>query len=214
MININNKEIVKALRTVTGIRDYYSKNSSDFGRPCCVSTRDLIDVCERYVGEKIQIFTGEYGPLHSKSHFETAYLRSDNLHRIWFSPRLDKPWLRYAIAKELMHVVLSCPEFRSLEVAETRESYVKYYLEQGVRPGLIRTSTSDSVAAKTLTSAALAEGLAQVAAMEFHLPYASRLGHKNISDQCVAELYELPVELIAKFRSPSMMTALDITSED
>jgi hypothetical protein len=210
---ISNKEIIKSLRVVRNLRDFYSKNSVSFGSPCCVNTEELVDICERHVGKKIAMFTGDYSARSGRANFASMYVRGESVDSIWLSPRLDRRELRYAVAKELMHVVLSDPEYGSLEIAATADSYIEYYQQHGVRPGLLLAGNADTLFDSNLTKPAMAEGLARVAAMEFHFPYAARASHQDLPDEDVAALYDLPVALIAKFRSPAMMNNLAAAHE-
>ena len=172
----------KALTAVRFIHDQMDLYSLDNTRES-VSMDDLVWTIEQY--QEIKII------LHYVS-FESEYIYSelqikDSTAEIYVRDSLSHKLRRYAVAKELAHIIMDDDESRSPDGARTLDMLV-------VKPQSI---------AEEMPPPLISEGLAQFVALELLYPYKNRKNDKellendNITLEQLSDFYEIPVEMIA-----------------
>jgi hypothetical protein len=109
---------------------------------------------------------------------------------------LNHCWERFVICKEIFHVILKKDEYRNPSIRDHIEELAVIFPD-GHQPGL----------------PAVAEKLAEVAAIEFLLPYKSRAeiivnGNGKINYRDVAERYKVPLVFVERYLSSRLMNFL------
>lgn len=125
-------------------------------------------------------------------------------YEIFIMDGLDEPWRRFVTAKELFHVVLDDPRFRSIDIA-------KHLDELEISFG-VEEHEADSQSPEC-------EYLAEIAAMEFLFPFANRAslvaaGNGGLDMRTTARTYGIPQVLAEQYCSPVVIKVLsDIESQ-
>jgi hypothetical protein len=109
---------------------------------------------------------------------------------------LNHCWRRYAVCKELVHVLIDQEQYRNLNVSQHTENVsIAFPLDDG-KPDL----------------AVAAEFLAEVAAMEFLFPYSDRVRVMSQTQPpnfpALAQLYRIPQLLVDRYLTINFMAAL------
>lgn len=155
---IDQKDLEAAIAKANEINDVYNSQYSAGGNPE-KSVDFLLEICSRYLGKTFEIQEVEV-------HFEgsavySMCVMSANHVEIVIAKGLNHCWKRYTVCKELFHVLIDTEDCRNLDLAALTEA-VSF------------TFPNDEAHA---TKSVSAEFLAEVAAMEFLFPYASRERH-------------------------------------
>lgn len=186
------QQIVDALNEVFNIeellRNHYRvegvKNRSD---------ADLLDLCTRYRGKKIDLYTHsspwDGGPILAFT------LTFDDRYEICLLDGMNYCYKKFALCKELFHVVLSNPEFMTVNFGEV--------IEQCIVGG-------------SLNGGASSEYVAEIAAMEYLFPYRDRLKivATNYDLEEVSQAYRLPKLLVEQYLMKSRMDSLLVGYKD
>jgi hypothetical protein len=120
--------------------------------------------------------------IHHKSSIDIAYLKD-----------LNNCWRRFAVCKELWHILLADPSNYSPNYAEHIE-------------GCFGVSLKDGEMASTYV-----ERAAELAAMEYLLPYSERIeytGKADLDYMKIADNYKIPRIYVEKFLNPHTIEQL------
>lgn len=117
----------------------------------------------------------------------------DNTYDIRIAPGLDPAQKRFVIAKELFHIVLDKPEYRSIELI----------------PHISEMTKEIPFNAGPKSPSVICEHLAEIGAMEYLLPYARRVGEAAAVQggdfTAVAQKYCLPLVKVEQYLSPEYL---------
>jgi Zn-dependent peptidase ImmA (M78 family) len=114
---------------------------------------------------------------------------------ILYAHHLNLCWQRFTICKELFHIVLDKDEYRSMDIYQHIENITLSF------------PIDDSMPSKPVAC----EFLAELAAMEFLLPYSSRDNLRTSATfdaKQVAEKFKIPLLLVEKYLSVDYMKNL------
>jgi len=108
---------------------------------------------------------------------------------------LNQCWERFTVCKELFHVVLDKDEYRTTDIYQHLEDIILAFPDDNSTP----------------TKPVMCEFLAEVAAMEFMLPYHDRaqiIASGQMSAMQVAQEYKIPCLLVERYLSKGFMEIL------
>lgn len=169
----------------------YSRAGDDTMR----SLDDFIWVCQQYLEKHIELLELQLNA--EGRSIAAVYLLEGDRYQIFVLAGHPPEWARFVACKELFHVVLDEPGCRSTAIG--------VHLDEME----ITFSIDDSQPKKP----AAWEVLAEIAAMEFMLPYAQRLkivakrnGDEDLS--AVANAFGVPQSLVEQYCSSATMEAL------
>lgn len=150
------------------------------------SVDDLRDVCCEYSGLPVNVHLVNVEPGYTLSSF---HLYPDHCD-IHIRAGMSEDWTRFALCKELFHLVADKEDCRSLDIYD--------HLEAMNTPALAE-----------LPNAAVWENLAEAAAMEFLFPYADREAILKRDPatpfELTAEQYGVPLVFVEQYLSDSAM---------
>lgn len=181
-------QIVAALNEVYNLDEllknhYPSYNHGDR------SDADLLDICRRYLNKEINLLEHAMpwggGPILAF----TVELHSGS-YDICLLSGLNYCYSKFALTKELFHVIISDPEFKTIGFDDTIDR---------------------CIAGGPLSGDASAEFVAEIAAMEFLFPYKDRLAlfsNDTMSPEKIAIEHRLPRVLVEQFLTHYRMKAL------
>jgi len=185
---ISKQNIVDALNEVFNIEEllknhyrfYYEANRSD---------ADLLHICQKYLGKKINVLTHET-PWDGGSILAFC-ITYDDYYDICLLDKMNYCHNKFALCKELFHTIISNPEFQSIDVSNT---------------------INTCITGGSLTGAASSEFLAEIAAMEYLFPYTKRLHYVSSGDLIdydeIAYTHRIPRLLIEKYLTKPRMDGL------
>lgn len=186
-LTIPKQDIIDALNEVYNIqellrnhyRSYDHQNKSD---------SDLLDICTRYLNESIKTLT-HHTPWDNGSilAFFVAY---DDHYDICLLDGLNYCYKKFALCKELFHIVIEKPEFLSINYEET--------IGKCVNGGALNGAYSN-------------EYVAEIAAMEYLFPFKHReeiIANGNIDFDSIASTYRIPRLLVEKYLNEYRMEGL------
>jgi Zn-dependent peptidase ImmA (M78 family) len=121
-------------------------------------------------------------------------MKSETEFDIVYVQGLSADWARLIVTKELFHVVLDTEQYRSIELGEHIDAMISTFPIDGADP----------------KPPVLAEFLAEIAAMEFLLPYAAREREiaASTSYADIAGKYGVPLLFVERYMSKSWIENL------
>lgn len=186
---ITQTEISKALSKANEIDSIYVLNYLDPNRND-KSDYDLWDLTKKYTNRTIEILELNLRANNS-SIWSFCAIRPVDCEIVLLSG-LNYYKKKFAMCKELFHIILDCEDYRSTNTRNT----IDEYLYSGI-------GQATSIPTQT-------ELLAEMAAMEFLFPYHVRLhvlsGNVNYDD--IAEQYKVPKTLVERYLSEHYMKYL------
>jgi hypothetical protein len=157
------------------------------------SVNNLISTCQKYLNVEIKLKKSEISYT-KNSVWGTCIDRRNGQFDICFADGLNECWERFVICKEAFHVVLTKDEYRNMSICGHIEELV-VEVPDGHEPGLSN----------------MAEKLSELAAMEFLLPYLSRveiIRNGKISYEQIAERYKVPLVFVEMYMSEQLIKFL------
>lgn len=158
----------------------------------------LIDIVKKNLTNEINIV--EVDISYDKSAiYSMCIIKPDNAIDIVIAEDLNYCWKRFAICKEIFHLLIDQPEYRTLDIELHTESVLIAFPKDDAIP-----STSVQV-----------EFLAEVAAMEFLFPYKSRLmqlstGAGNVNFPEIAQKYKMPQIFVERYLTDNYIKSLNL----
>lgn len=153
------------------------------------SVDDLLWLCQQY---QQKVITMEMLDLTDRT-IIGAHLNLSTNYVVIVGSNLNYCWQRFVLCKELFHVLLDAPEYRSMSIYEHLEEVKTTFPLIDSRPG----------------PSAVCEAMAEIAAMEFLFPYEARVVElaQNPSPDylAIAQKYKIPQVFVEEFLSPSYM---------
>ena len=174
---ITKTEIQETISSVENIRQIYKLQyiGSDATKR---SVDGLLELCRTYLKKKIEVSLHDDSAL---NHLVQSFvLVKDDGYEICLLGDLNNCWKRFALCKELFHIILDKEEFRNPSLEEHLEDFFG---------GIVEPEH------QACTLSAKAEYLAEFAAMEFLFPYSERLvlhEDEKVDFSAVAERYKIP----------------------
>lgn len=159
------------------------------------SVDNLIDTCNSYLNSNITVYELEIakdeGPVWG------AYIAGDDFVHICVVQGLNYCWKRFVICKEVFHAILDAEEYRNMSISEHVDEVTVAFPDHESSP----------------SAPVVAEALAEIAAMEFLIPYKQRLlemetCNGTINHLNIAEKYKVPRVLVEKYFSENFMESL------
>lgn len=186
-LTLPKQQVVDALNEVYNIQEllqqnygsYHSKNRSD---------ADLLDICKKYLQKNINTFVHDT-PWDDGSilGFFVAY---PDRYEICLLNGMNYCYNKFALCKELFHIVIENPEFQSVNF--------EYTINKCVNGGALNGADSN-------------EYVAEIAAMEYLFPFKNRVEiykSGNIDFEKVAMDYRIPRLLVEKYLTDYRMKTL------
>lgn len=158
----------------------------------------LIEIVKKNLTNEINIL--EVDIAYDKSAvYSMCVIKPDKAIDIVIAKDLNYCWKRFAICKEIFHLLIDRPDYRALDIELHTESVLIAFPIDDAIP-----STSVQV-----------EFLAEVAAMEFLFPYKSRLvqlstsaGNVNFPD--IAQKYKMPQIFVERYLTDNYINSLKL----
>jgi hypothetical protein len=185
-ITLQKQQIIDALNEVFNIEEllrnhYRSSGNAD------KSDADLLDVCSRYLSKKINVLNHASpwagGPILA---FIVSYPTKFD---ICLLGQLNYCYSKFALCKELFHVIIQNPEFMSIDSDST--------IEQCSAGGL-------------LSEVAGSEFVAEIAAMEYVFPFQERVKvfqSGNVDIEALAHERKIPKLLLERYLTKGSLNA-------
>ena len=154
-----------------------------------------LEICTASCGLPIEVWKDDSE--HDNQLIKGACVLSPTKAEILISHHLNHCWTRFTVCKELFHVVLDRDEYRGMDIFKHIEEILLSFPDDD--------STPEAPVA--------CEFLAEVAAMEFLLPYSVResyLQSGNMNAMGIAKLYEIPCMMVERYMSPQFMENLKV----
>lgn len=196
-MNIPHEELSRCISKAQEISDAYtlkclnrihSKRSIDL----------LIEVCGESSGKIIEIYKGDVdnGDANDRWLYGTC-LQSSEQATILYAHHLNPCWERFTVCKEAFHIILDQDEYRTTDIFQHIEDILLHFPDDESTP----------------TQPVICEFLAEVAAMEFFLPYADReriTKASKLTAMEIAQEYAIPCLLVERYTSQDYMSNLKI----
>ncbi|NYE26116.1 ImmA/IrrE family metallo-endopeptidase [Pigmentiphaga litoralis] len=146
-------------------------------------TKKPIQYTTVHVSEKTQIIKGFY--LAREDYLEIVILED-----------LNDCWERFVLCKELFHAFIDCDEYRNMDLKVQAA-------------GIYPVFAADPAAVDAILSVD-AEYLAEIAAIEFLLPFSERKAclAAGRSTDSIAEQYKIPAVMVDRYCLPNNMAAM------
>lgn len=155
-MQIENKDIKHALDTSQNFREtYFTYFHND--KPY-ISVNDLLKIVSTTLGKKV-IVSFHDDDFKDHSMYSFVHIEEDGSYEICLMSGMTNCWNRFALCKELFHVILDSEDVRNTSI----KSHL-YDFKSSVTDGTIEGNQSSKY-----------EMLAEFAAMQFLLPYQRRL---------------------------------------
>jgi hypothetical protein len=194
MLSITNKELKACLDKASEMAEQYKLYviaGDGFPR----SMESFVDICTDYLAHRISIYTLDPMPTEISDLVRAICIsKDDGSYEIHLQADLNTCWQRFVLCKELFHVLLDAPEYRSMEMYKHLEEILLPSPEGPLSIYLPGTS----------------EWMAEIAAMQFLLPYSERL--QLVSPKVVpinfldlAKFYRIPQVLVEQYLSKPWM---------
>lgn len=192
-MKISSQELSRCIAKVHEVDHAYklrTLNSSESKRSIDV----LLEVCVDSCGKPIEVCKVD-------SDVNTPWLYGTCLQFpqkavILYAHHLNSCWERFTVCKEAFHVVLDQDEYRTTDIYQHIQDIILAFPDDDSKPA----------------QPVICEFLAEVAAMEFMLPYAERFAILEAGGQVamqVAQQYKIPCQLVEKYLSAGFMAALN-----
>ena len=156
---------------------------------------NLRHTCQDYLGKKIGLERLEIDEDKSPVIAACILLENGDVD-ICYAENLNHCWTRFAICKEIFHLVLDLEIYRNMDIDDHVAEVTLMFPDEDSTP----------------SPPVVAEWLAEFAAMEFLFPYADRLkelaGPNANNKRAIAERYRVPVLHVERYMSKQFMDAL------
>lgn len=186
----------QAISKVVFVRNEIYKDINEISlRGKAKSVKLLLDFCRKYMDKK-QIQVVELFSMASNHHIKSFYIRDENSIDIVYLKDLNNCWKRFALCKELWHILLADPSNYSPNFAEHIEGCF----------GISLAGSADGGMASTYV-----ERAAELAAMEYLLPYSERrqyTGTLNLDFMQIADKYKAPRIYVESYLNPHTIEQL------
>lgn len=152
------------------------------------SDADLYDICSRYLSKKIKLFTHKMS--WDGSSILAFYVAYPDKYDICLLDGLNYCYSKFALCKELFHIIIENPEFESINF--------DYTIDKCVNGGDLNGADSN-------------EYIAEIAAMEYLFPFRIReilIKSGDIDFEKVAADYRIPRLLVEKYLTDYRMVTL------
>jgi hypothetical protein len=182
------QQIIDALNEVFNIEELLVNHYRSF-QTSNRSDADLLDICSRYLGKRINTLTHQT-PWDGGSilAFIVAY---EDYYDICLLDGMNYCYNKFALCKELFHVVIENAEFQSIDSD---------------------SNINQCVTGGALSGGASSEFVAEIAAMEYLFPFKKRLDilsqNQQIDFEAIASEYRIPRLLVEKFLTKFRMDTL------
>jgi Zn-dependent peptidase ImmA (M78 family) len=183
----------RALDKVEAIFGYYRIEHIGWDDPKR-SIDHLKVTVEKFLEKKVQLvllpLNRDQTPVHG-----AFIMKSETEFDIVYVDGLSPEWKRFVICKELFHVILDREDYRSIDLSEHIDAMISAFPIDGADPEF----------------PVLAEFLAEIAAMEFLLPYAARYRELEAGTPLadVATKYGVPLLFVERYMSSAWLDNLD-----
>ncbi len=184
---IPKQDIVDALNEVFNIQELLKGHYRSFDHHN-KSDADLLDVCTRYLGKKIRTYT--HNTPWDKGSIVAFNVAYEDYYDICLLGELNYCYSKFALCKELFHVIIDNPEFQSIDYG-TR-------INQCIIGGVLLGPDSN-------------EYVAEIAAMEYLFPFKDReaiLKQTDIDFDTIALTYRIPRLLVETYLNELRMDSL------
>ncbi|WP_426147191.1 ImmA/IrrE family metallo-endopeptidase [Polaromonas sp. DSR2-3-2] len=191
-MNISSHDLSCCINKAKEISEVYnsrSLNSSDPKR----SLDLLTEVCTDSSGRPIEIYKGD-GDENDRWLYGTCLLYPEKS-VVLYAHYLNSCWERFTVCKELFHIVLDQDEYRTIDIFQHIQNIILAFPDDEASP----------------TKPVICEILAEIAAMEFMLPYLRReqiIKVNGWSAMDIAQQYKIPCLLVEKYLSKHYMLNL------
>lgn len=196
-MNISQSELEYCFDKVAHITQFYLLEhlaSDDPER----DVEHLIQTCNKYLNGNIRVLVMD-DMRQDNSPILGAYIAKVDGADICLIQGLNHCWTRFVTCKEVFHVVLDKEEYRNMSISEHVDE--------------VTVAFPDSDAS-TPGAPVLAEKLAEIAAMEFLIPYKQRIveigaaNGEGVNHTLIAAKYKVPRVLVETYFSSSYMESL------
>jgi Zn-dependent peptidase ImmA (M78 family) len=184
-------DIIFCLTKARDITDHYKAECLDSQQPK-KSTDLLIEICEKYLDKKVQVF--ELGiPVSASPSIRGYYVSYGTTYEIYLVPGMNYCWYRFVLCKELFHVILDEERYQTTSIYDHIQEVMTAF-----------------PAAQVGSPAPVSEALAEIAAMEFMFPYADRLAIPMPVQNAleIAHRYKIPQAFVEEYMGESYMNGL------
>ena len=192
-MNFSTDELAQAIEKANEIADHYRLNHLDSDN-CERYVDHLRASCQQYLSKVIHL--EKLDVAEDSAVRAMCLLMADDSATVCYSEHLDNPWTRFAVCKEIFHLVLDAEEFRNMDLDAHIQEVTSAFLYDDSTP----------------SPPVRAEVLAEVAAMEFLFPFSARTKELAGSDAnnkiAIAERYGLPAVLVDRYMSKQYMDVL------
>lgn len=158
------------------------------------SVNALLTFCKNYVDKEIRVL--ELSSMARNHHIKSFYVdRKDGIDLV-FLKDLNNCWRRFALCKELCHILLADPSNYSPNFAEHIEGCF----------GISLAGNTDDKMASTYV-----ERTAEIAAMEYLFPYSERrqyIGRSDLEFMQIADQYKAPRIYVESYLNPHTLEQL------
>lgn len=161
----------------------------------------LIKICKQYLEKNIVIYELDVDKVDSPIYGASILQKTEGRYDICHVKNLNYCWQRFVICKELFHVVLDEEQYRSIGIGSHIDEVTVAFPDDESRP----------------SPPVIVEKLAEIAAMEFLIPYAERkteceMKNGGINCRAIADRYKVPLVYVEKYFSIPYMEALKTIS--
>jgi Zn-dependent peptidase ImmA (M78 family) len=198
-MHVGKKDLNHCLRKATEIAEQYRLQNIGSDDPQR-NLESFVETVRRFLGVDVRLFQLQLDKEDSVV-FSACVMYEDKHCDVLFVDGLNTCWRRYVVCKELFHIIIDLPEYRNMNI------------EQHVQELTVAFPDDDSSPEK----AAVAEFIAEIAAMEFLFPYAKRAQELaqaggTADYAAIARKYRVPVLFVERYLSQEWMRALGDTS--
>ena len=189
-MNIKIRELASTLETVKTIEEIYSLNYWGASRENR-SDADLLDLTADYTGRIIQLIRV---PLLSTALKSKCVMKTDGSCDIVLLNGLNDCNKKFAICKELFHILLDKEQYRCIDFEQTIDDYMYDGIDD-----------TPSLSSQT-------EILAEIAAMEFLFKYSYRklyVAQNNPDYYSIAKTHMIPQVMVERYLYSHYMKNLD-----
>jgi hypothetical protein len=183
-----------AISEVKRLREAYTLHGLD-SKATQRSVNDLLDICRKDVATEILIH--QHPDTYRNHLVSSIYLKLPDKYVIVLLAEMNNCWKRFAICKELFHVVLNKPENFSTDIKGHVEDFFA---------GITSTTNNSNQNSSQM------EMVAEFAAMEFFFPFSERkqikVAHTNPDFASIAERYKIPRIMVERYLTSNFMEIL------
>lgn len=194
-MHVGKKDLNHCLRKAAEIAEQYRLDNIASDDPQR-NLESFVETVRRLLGVDVRLLQLQIDKDDSAV-YSACVMYEDKHCDVLFVDGLNTCWRRYVVCKELFHIIIDLPEYRNMDI------------EQHVQELTVAFPDDDSSPEK----AAVAEFIAEIAAMEFLFPYQRRQQEleraKGVPDYlAIARKYRVPVLFVDRYLSPEWMRAL------